>query len=56
MLIPGTEPFHREQSTFLNSLKDKFSDVKDLKIGGVGGRPLKGGRATLLKGSSTADE
>ena len=56
MLIPGAEPFRRELSTFLNSLKDRFSDVKDLQIGGAGGRPSKGGRGTLLKGSNTADD
>ena len=56
MLIPGAEPFRRELSTFLNSLKDRFSDVKDLQIGGVGGIPSKGGTGTLLKGSNTADE
>ena len=56
MLIPGAEPFHRELSTFLNSLKDRFPDVKDLQIGGVGGRPSKGDRGTLLKGSNTADD
>ena len=56
MLIPGTEPLHRELSTFLNSLKDRFSDVKDLQIGGAGGRPSKGGRGTLFKGSNTADD
>ena len=50
MLIPGAEPFRRELSTFLHSLKDKFSDVKDLQIGGAGGK------GTLLKGSNTADE
>ena len=50
MLIPGAEPFRR------NSLKDRFSYVKDLQIGGAGGRPSKGGRGTLLKGSSTADD
>ena len=56
MLIPGAEPFRRELSTFLNSLKDRFSDVKDLQIGGAGGRPSKGGRGTLLKGSNTTDD
>ena len=56
MLIPGAEPFRRELSTFLNSLKDRFSDVKDLQIGGAGGRPFKRGRATLLKRSNTADD
>ena len=55
MLIPEAESFRRELSTFLNSLKDRFSDVKDLQIGGAGGRPSKGGRGTLLKGSNTAD-
>ena len=41
---------------FLNSQKDTFSDVKDLQIGGAGGRPSKGGRELLLKGSNTADD
>ena len=54
MLIPGAEPFRGELSTFLNSLKDRFSDVTDLPMGGAGGRPSKGGRGTLLKGSNTA--
>ena len=54
-MIPGAQPFHRELSTFLNSLKDRFPDVKDLQIG-VGGRPSKGDRGTLLKGSNTADD
>ena len=49
MLIPGAEPFRRELSTFSNSLKDT-------QIGGAGGRPSKGGRGTLLKGSNTADD
>ena len=57
MLIPGTEPFHRELSTFINSLKEKFSDVTDLQTGGARGRPSSiGGRETLLKGSNTADD
>ena len=56
MLIPGAESFRWELSTFLNSLKDHFSDVKDVQIGGAGGRPFKGGRGTLLKGSNTADD
>ena len=56
MLIPGAEPFRRELSTFLNSLKDRFSDAKDLQIGGARGSPTKGGRETLLKGSNTADD
>ena len=56
MLIPRAEPFRRELSTFSNSLKDRFSDVKDLQIGSAGGRPSKGGRGTLLKGSNTADD
>ena len=56
MLIPGAEPFLRELSTFLNSLKDKSSYVKDLQVGGAGGRPSKGGRGTLLKGSNIADD
>ena len=55
-MIPGAEPFCLELSTFLNSLKDRFSNVKDLQIGGAGGRPTKGGRGTLLKGSNTADD
>ena len=55
MLIPGAEPFRRELSTFLNSLKDRFSDVKDLQIGGAGGRPSKGGKGTLSKRSNTTD-
>ena len=55
MLIPGAEPFRRELSTFLNSLKDRFSHAKDLQIGGAGGRPSKRGRGTLLKRSNTAD-
>ena len=38
MLIPRAEPFRRELSTFSNSLKDRFSDVKDLQIGNAGGR------------------
>ena len=56
MLIAGAEPFCQELSTFLNSLKDSFSDVKDLQIGGAGGRPSKGGTGTLLKGSNTTYE
>ena len=56
MLIPGTEPFHRELSTFINSLKEKFSDVTDLQTSGARGRPSIGGRETLLKGSNTADD
>ena len=56
MLIPGAEPFRRELSTFLNPLKDRFSDVKDLQIGGAGGRPSKEGRGTLLKGLNTAND
>ena len=53
MLIPEAEPFRRELSTFLNSLKYRFSDVKDLQIGSAGGRLSKAGRGTLLKGSNT---
>ena len=53
MLIPGAEPFHPQLSTFRNSLKDRFSDVKDLQIGVAGGRPSKGGRGALLKGSNS---
>ena len=56
MVISGVERFRGELTTFLNSLKDRFSDVKDLQIGGAGGRPSKGGRGTLLKGSNTADD
>ena len=56
MLIPGAEPFRRELSTFFKSLKDIFFDVKDLQIGGAGGRLSKGGRGTLFKGSNTADD
>ena len=56
MLIPETEPFHQELNVFLNSLKETFSDVKDLKIGIAGGRPSKGVKGTLLKGSNTADD
>ena len=56
MLIPWAEPFRRELSIFLNSLKDRFSDAKDLQIGGAEGRRSKGGRGTLLKGSNTADD
>ena len=56
MLIPETEPFHHELNVSLNSLKEPFSDVKDLKIGIAGGRPSKGVRGTLLKGSNTADD
>ena len=53
MLIPGEELFRQQLSTFSNSLKDRFSDVKDLQIGAAGGRPSKGGRGTLLKGSNS---
>ena len=56
MLIPGAEPFSRELSTFVNSFEDRFSDAKDLQVGGTGGSPTKGGRGTLLKGSNTADD
>ena len=56
MLIPGAEPFRRELSTFLNSLKFTVSYAKDLQIGGAGGSSTKGGRGTLLKGSDTADD
>ena len=56
MFIPRAEPYRRKLSTFLNSLKDIFPDVKDLQIGGAGGRPSKRGRGLLLKGSNTADD
>ena len=56
MLMPGAQPFRQELSISLNSLKDIFSDVKDLHIGGAGGRHSKGGRGTLLKGSNTTDD
>ena len=44
MLIPGAEPFPWELSIFLKSLKEKFSDTKDLEICGAGGRWFKGGQ------------
>ena len=56
MLIPRAESYRRELSTFVNSLEDTFSDVKYLQIGGAGGKPSKGGRELLLKGSNTADD
>ena len=56
MFTPGAETFRRELSTLINSLKERFSNRKDLQIGGGGGRPSKGGRGTLLKGSNTADD
>ena len=56
MLITGAEPFHGELSTFINSLKHKFSDVTDLQTGDARGRPSNGGRETLLKGSNTGDD
>ena len=54
--MPGAQPFRQELSTSLNSPKDIFSDVKDLHIGGAGGRHSKGGRGTLLEGSNTTDD
>ena len=56
MLIPGAEPFPWELSIFLKSLKEKFSDTKDLEICGAGGRWFKGDREILFKGSNTADD
>ena len=49
MLNPGAESFHRELSIFLNSLKERFTDAKDLEIDAGGRRPSKGGREIPLK-------
>lgn len=56
MLIPGAESFHQEFNIFLNPLKKRCSDAKDLEISGGGERPFEGGRETLLKGSNMTDD
>lgn len=56
MFFPGAESFHQKFIIFLNSLKGRFSDAKDLEISCGGERPSEGCREILLRGSNTTDD